>query len=510
MARAGDAALRDRVLEACRLRTVDGDGDGPLATAVRVGRFDHVHVLSNYPADLNAEYHRWLGAGAGCTVHPVTLTGPTDYGSIFAAVDGVMGEVVPVAAGAEWNILLSPGTPAMTAVWVLLGKSRYPARFFQTYRGELTEAVIPYDLLTDYLPAVLREPDAHLQRAAEAAGTDPGGFEGIVGRSPAVRAAKRLAARAAVRDVTVLLLGASGTGKEAFARAIHETSHRKDGPFVAVNCGAIPTELQEAELFGHTKGAFTGADRERAGAFARADGGTLFLDELGECPAALQVKLLRVLQPPDGQGPCCRRFELVGGKAHTADVRIVAATKRDLPREIAAGRFREDLYYRLSVIEIPLPPLAERAEDVPLLVDHLLARVNADFARHEPGYRHKRLSPAAKSFLVRQPWPGNVRQLHNLLVRAAVLTDGEEIDRTDLESVTGTAARPASLLDCPLGDGFDIDEHVKAVHRHFLRRAMTEAGGNKAQAARLLGMKHYQTLSAQLERLGVEWDEPSG
>ncbi|MDY3562695.1 sigma 54-interacting transcriptional regulator [Gemmata sp. JC673] len=508
MARESSDAVRDAVLETTRWKSLGGTGTGPVRTAVDSGAFAHAHLLSNYSRELNAAYRKWLGRP--CTVHEVELTDPSDYAQVVACADRVMRELHQKHKAAEWCILLSPGTPAMAAIWVLLGKSRYPARFYQTFGGNMAEAVIPYELIDEYLPHLLRAPDEHLQRLA--AEGPVRGFEEIVGESRAIRAAKGLAARAAVRDVSVLLLGESGTGKEEFARAIHKSSRRRDKPFVPVNCGAIPKELQEAELFGHAKGAFTGADRERAGAFALADGGTLFLDELGECPPALQVKLLRALQPPNGKGPCHRVFDMVGGKPQTADVRVLAATNRDLPTAIRDGSFREDLYYRLNVIEITLPPLAGRDGEVPLLADHLLGRVNAQFAAHEPGYRHKSLSVAAKKLLSRCPWPGNVRQLQNVLVRAAVLTDGDVIEAGDLETAVGTAAHGAGgdTLEHPLGNGFNLDAHLDEVRKHYLLRAMRESKGNKSRASKLLGMKHYQTLAAQIDRLGIEWGEDDG
>jgi len=296
-----------------------------------------------------------------------------------------------------------------------------------------------------------------------------------------------------------------------FAQAIHKASRRKSGPFEAINCAAIPRDLLEAELFGHAKGAFTGADKERDGAFTRADGGTLFLDEVGECDPLLQSKLLRVLQPPAGKGPCYREYRSVGGsKLLNSDVRIVAATNRNLQREIKANRFREDLYYRLAVITLQLPPLRERSSDIPLLAAEFLERINKDFAvGPEPGYRNKILSVTANEFVRRYAWPGNVRQLFNALLQAAVMADTEVIHNHDLTATIGDLDEgpTPNFLENPLGHGFDIEEHVNSLRKHYLYRAMNEAQGNKTRAAKLLGMKHYQTLDAQLERLGVDWQE---
>jgi DNA-binding NtrC family response regulator len=506
MARESSDEVKAAVKAETRWKSLDGTGTGPVRTAVESDEFAQVHLLSNYSKGLNAAYREWLGGP--CTVHEVSLADPSNYGQVVEAADRVMRELHLRHKQVEWCILLSPGTPAMAAIWVLLAKTRYPARFYQTFGGKMTEAVIPYELLDEYVPEVLRTPDEHLQRLAASGAGAVRGFEDIVGESRAIRAAKGLATRAAIRDVSVLLVGESGTGKEEFARAIHKAGRRREGPFIAVNCGAIPKELQEAELFGHTDIAFTGAKRERAGAFTLADGGTIFLDEVGECPLPLQVKLLRVLQPPTGKGPSHRAFEMVGGKPRTADVRVIAATNRDLPAAIREGRLREDLYYRLNVIEIALPSLRARGGDIPLLADHLLTRVNTDFAGSEPGYRHKSLSAAAKGFLQGSPWPGNVRQLHNALVRAAVLADGEVIELSDLEVAVGIdATGPGDrALEHPLGNEFNLDDHLDEIRRHYLRRAMAEARGNKSRASKLLGMRHYQTLAAQLERLGVEWE----
>ena len=265
-----------------------------------------------------------------------------------------------------------------------------------------------------------------------------------------------LARRASVRDVSVLLLGESGTGKEKFARAIHDASPRKAKKFISINCAAISRELLESELFGHKKGSFTDAVADRDGAFKEADGGTLFLDEIGECDPAMQAKLLRVLQPPDDD-PCHRVFYRVGESTPiTSDVRTIAATNRDLNAAIARNEFRDDLYYRVAAITIKLPPLRDRREDIPLLTQHLLDQINQNFERKEPGYKHKRISGSAMTFVRRHPWPGNVRQLFNTLLQAAVMTDGEVIERQDVaDAVAEVPGKPTvNLMEQPLGEGF--------------------------------------------------------
>ncbi len=501
------------LLAAANVRGKYGEKPGPLKTAVSLGNFDAIHLLSNYPEMVHEPFATWLGGKP--VIHAVELTDPTDYSQVFRGVDGVLADLVGKAQRkpTELCILLTPGTPAMAAVWVLLGKSRYPATFYQTFKNQLKLTTVPYDLVDDFVPELLRNPDLNLQSLAARNPSEVAGFEDIAGESQAIRLAVGRAQRAAIRDVPVLLLGESGTGKEMFARAIHAASHRKSKRFEAINCAAIPRELLESELFGHVKGGFTGADKDRDGAFMRASGGTLFLDEVGECDPLMQSKLLRVLQPPPGMGPCHREFYPVGGsRLLVSDVRIVAATNRDLVQEIKANRFREDLYYRLAVITLRLPPLRERRRDIALLVETFLGQVNEDFARQEPGYKHKRISPPAMDFVKQYTWPGNVRQLYNALIQAAVMADGETLDRQDLVAATGGLRDDPDLNvhEHPLGDGFDLEKHLEKIQSQYLLRAMEAARGVKTRAARLLGLASYQALDAQLKRLQVVYTPPEG
>jgi len=304
----------------------------------------------------------------------------------------------------------------------------------------------------------------------EVAGVPP-----IVGRHPRLRAALRLLERVAPTPTTVLVTGESGTGKELFARALHALSPRRAGPFVAVNCAAIPEALVESELFGHEKGAFTGADRRRSGRFEMARGGTLFLDEVGELPLAVQAKVLRVL---DGGG-----YERVGGGAAlTTDARLVAATHRDLAAMVGAGEFRADLLYRLEIFPIALPSLAERPEDVPLLAAHLLA----ELARRH-GARAPTPTPEALAMLAAREWPGNVRQLANLLERAVILHGGERLT-------------PAALAEL-FAAGDDAGE--PRGERERLRTALRATGGDKRRAAAELGIS-YRTLLRRVRAHDLE------
>lgn len=306
-----------------------------------------------------------------------------------------------------------------------------------------------------------------------------------------------MAHKLALRDVPVLIQGESGTGKELFARAIHQASSRNGKQFVAVNCGAIPQELVDAELFGHEKGAYTGATAVRAGYFEAADGGTLFLDEIGELPLASQVRLLRVLQE--------REVTRIGvAKPKAIDVRVIAATNRVLPEEIRSGRFREDLFHRLAVGVLLLPPLREREGDVNLLIDSMLAAINAE-ATSQPGYRRKKLDVSARNIMLRHTWPGNVRELHNTLLRASIWASGDKITADDIAASLAVTVPPKveTVLGRPLDQGISLPEIMGDVARHYLERAMALTHGNKSEAARLLGLGSYQTLSNWLQKYGV-------
>ena len=279
----------------------------------------------------------------------------------------------------------------MAAVWIILAKTRFPAELIESSKEHgVRTASVPFDIAADFLPDLLARPDRELERLAAGLPPEAPEFSAIVHRSPVMQRVIARARRVAPRSIPVLIEGESGTGKELLARAIHQASPRRDRPFVTVNCGAIAPDLVESELFGHEKGAFTGAGAQRRGYFEAAHTGTLFLDEIGELPKPAQVKLLRALQ----EGEVTR----VGATAPTrVDVRILAATNRTLAAEVAAGRFREDLFYRLAVAVIDLPPLREREGDAGLLLDRLLDQVNRESGT-EPGYSQRNFPSPQESF----------------------------------------------------------------------------------------------------------------
>ena len=315
-------------------------------------------------------------------------------------------------------------------------------------------------------------------------------FGELVVGSPAMRKALHVVERVAKHDSPVLLTGASGTGKEVVARMLHRESPRAAAPFVPVNCGGVPEQLLESEFFGYVKGAFTGADRDKEGLFEAADGGTLFLDEVGELPGALQVKLLRALQ--EGE---VRR--LGATEIQRVDVRVISATNLDLEAAVEDGRFRKDLYYRLAVVPIHLPPLRDRSEEIPKLVTYLLARQSARLGVEVEG-----VDPDAMAVLLTYAWPGNIRELENVLERALVLTEGPSISLDDLPEAV---RRPAP--DGP-GIGVDSDDlsvkrHGARLEKHLIQLALDRTGGNKTHAAELLELSP-RALRYKIQEYGVE------
>ncbi|WP_243547087.1 sigma-54 interaction domain-containing protein [Pseudodesulfovibrio tunisiensis] len=332
-------------------------------------------------------------------------------------------------------------------------------------------------------------------------------LDGIIGNSPALADVFRILEKVAPTDSTVLVTGESGTGKELLVRALHRNSRRTDNPFVPINCGAIPKELLESELFGHEKGAFTHAIRSRPGRFELADGGTIFLDEIGEMDLSLQVKILRALQE--------KEIERVGGtQIKKVDVRVVAATNRDLEVEVAAGRFREDLFYRLNVIPLHLPPLRERSGDILLLAEHFLGRFCSDKSR-----KRLKIAGEAQEMLLTYSWPGNVRELENFMERMSILCDGNEIVPEDLpvkiwddigekprrkvEDVVVLAPAPAGFVWPGLPDveehGGNLKGFLEAIEDRLLVEALEKADGVKNAAAELLGIKRT-TLIEKLKK----------
>lgn len=483
------------------IRASEGEdvGAGPIAQAVSKYDYSAVHVLSNYPDEEAYAYMNWLQAqtDAKVSVQLKPLTSPTNFEEIYIAARGVL--KILEAEGHDVHIHLSPGTPAMAAVWIILAQTTSNTTLIESSVQQGVKKVsFPFNLAAEFIPTAFGKADDQLKSLSEGLPPQTPEFDDIIHSCDVMKRAVLRARKVALRSVPVLIEGESGTGKELFARAIHSASPRSAGKFVTVNCGAIPAELVESELFGHEKGSFTGADKLRRGYFEEADGGTIFLDEIGELPKLAQVKLLRVLQENE--------VVRVGAVTPTkVNVRIIAATNRNLIEEAAVGNFRMDLFYRLAVALLKLPPLRERGIDVSLLIDKLMEQVNLE-SKEEPNYKDKKISVSAKKIMQRHSWPGNVRELLNTIRRAAIWSGHTEISAEDAEEAILLAPSNGSdlILDRPIEQGIDLDEIIGEVSLHYLERAMNSSGGNKSKAAKLLGFKNYQTLTNKLKKYQLE------
>jgi len=470
------------------------DGLGPIAQAVSVRSFSRIFLLCNYPKKDAAPYLDWIKSrtNSKVSITHVSLSSPTNHGEIYEAAEKAVRSVKQKNSKANLTFHLSPGTPSMAAIWIIIGKTKFPAELIEASkeRGVLT-ASIPFDISADFIPDMLRGPDEIIEQLTEGLPPEAPEYSDIIYRGPKMKKVIDKARRVAVRSIPVLIEGESGTGKELLARAIHSSGTLKNKPFVAVNCGAISSDIVDSELFGHVKGAFTGAERERKGYFEAANGGTIFLDEIGELSKSTQVKLLRVLQE--------KEVVRVGStEPIRIDVRIIAATNRTLINEVTQGGFREDLFYRLAVAVIKLPSLRDRSGDLSLLVDRLIEQVDRESAT-EPGYETKKLSAGAKNALLQHNWPGNVRELLNTLRRAAVWSGKVTISKDDIEDailpMTPVSQSSDDILNRPIGKGVNLQGILSDVAKHYMERTLKETGGNKSRAAKLLGFTHYQTFS---------------
>jgi len=469
----------EQILREERFKRNRVSGVGALKAAAEAREFDAIHLLSRMP-QLDHAFAKWLGVDV--KLHEVKRDNPTDYGAVYREADRVLRQIRDEH---ELNFLLTSGTPTMAAIWVLLGTTLHPATLWQsTPDGKLTKTDLPFDLTLLERQIIQRVDVALLSEA----GTLPSSFEQIVGSGNAIMNAKRLAAVVARHDVCVLLLGEPGTGKELFAKAIHEASQRSKGPFEIVNCAGIPDDLLESELFGHKKGSFTGAFQDKKGRFELANKGTLFLDEVGECSSNMQRKLLRVLQPPAGN-LCHREFRPVGEeKDKHSDVRIIAATNRNLRAMVAEGEFRDDLYFRLRDMKIKLPSLRQRQSDIPEIAASLIQEIRRAL-RLEGGKRAMQLSQDAIRFAQTWNWVGNVRELKSALRQAAMFTTGEEITRSDLEMAAMDVDDAGGTVGEFVFRGpMPVTEYLEGMRRKLFREALTRTEDNQSEAAKLLGV----------------------
>ncbi|MBX9756609.1 MAG: sigma-54 dependent transcriptional regulator [Pseudomonadaceae bacterium] len=477
------------------LKAVAGVEAGPILSTLNTVSFDSVELLCSYPAERVEPYLAWLRqqVDVPITAHYVSLSSPVHFGEIYQAASQHLKRLS--TSGNQLSILLSPGTPAMQAVWILLGKTRYPATFYQSSLEQGVQQVeVPFEIAAEYVPAANAiSADKLVQLAGLNAPVDAA-FDSIVTQSERMLVLKSQAQILALKQVPVLIYGETGTGKELFARAIHNAGPRSAAPFVAVNCGAIVPELIDSTLFGHKKGAFTGAIADRAGVFQQSHGGTLFLDEFGELTPDVQVRLLRVLQ----EGT----FTPVGASQELkVDVRLITATHRNLMQEVALGRFREDLFYRIAVGVLHLPPLREREGDLLLLSEKLLAGI----ASQDSSLGNKKISAEAKNLILHHPWRGNVRELQSTLLRAALWCQGDLVAANDIEQALFKLPQTeADTLAMDVSQGIDIQEVISIIASRYLRKALAITGNNKTRAAGLLGLKSQQTLSNWMDKYGIE------
>jgi transcriptional regulator with PAS, ATPase and Fis domain len=452
--------------------------------------------LYNYPQDQVEGYLKWLDEEVeeiAIDAKFVELSSPVNFGEIYEYASRYLNSL-DEQEREQLAILLSPGTPAMQAVWILLGKTRFPATFYQSSREQGAHTVeIPFEIAAEYIPPVKSLSAGQLQTLSNTNPPDNAAFKDIVTRSDAIQALIQRAQILAEHEVSVLIDGESGTGKELFARAIHNASPRADKSFIPVNCGAFPPELIDSMLFGHKKGAFTGAIADKPGYFEQANGGTLFLDEFGELEPAVQVRLLRVLQD--------KTFTRVGDtKEQTSDFRLIAATNKNLIEDIAKGDFREDLFYRIAVGVLHLPPLRERNGDVLFLADSLLDAMKMEYLLLEG----KKISASGKSVIQKHRWPGNIRELKSTLLRAALWASGNEITGDDMQqALFKTASKQDSIMARDVAQGLDIQALLDEVESHYVKQALQHSAGQKTKAAELLGYNNHQTLSNKMKKLGI-------
>ncbi len=475
---------------------------GPIAQALSELTFEKLCLLTDDKTRIYVDaYIAWLKKRSNIMVESfhVELSDPTEYRGIYKGATSVIDSLIErFKDSLDLTFHISPGTPAMQTVWVLLANSQYEAKLIQTSRENerVKTPDIPFQIAAEFIPKVLSPADNKLKNFAGEIPPEGAEFGDIIYRSKEMARVILLAKKAAPRNLPVLIQGESGTGKELLAKAIKNESPRAGKPLIVVNCGAIPKDLVESTLFGHMKGAFTGAIKDQKGVFEEADGGTLFLDEIGELPLDAQVKLLRVIQEE-------KVIRVGSTREASVDVRIIAATNRKLAYEVAQGRFREDLFFRLAIAVIEIPPLKKRDSDIDLLLDYLLEKVNNDFA-DDPSSNRKILSVGARNVAKKHNWPGNVRELLNTIKRVVLWTDGEKITEKDMESailpqITLTASEE-QVLNKDLNQPIEINKIISQVARHYLDRAMEQTAGNKAQAARLLGLNNATTMSNWLKK----------
>ncbi len=463
---------------------VDGqDHAGPILTLLNERQYSKVILFSNKFVQARCEKTKKeieKRFGFDTEIREFIIDDPTDYVSLLREMRRHYQEISSdIGAKNEYYICVTSGTPHMHACWVLLAASgEIPAHILNVRNKKFVSKERPLIEDIDYTNKAFPKVTARATRMEiPVENKDINAIiekHGIIGDHPDFKKALEYATTIGESSSPALLLGETGTGKELFAHYIHDLSERADKPFVPVNCAAIPENLVESILFGHTKGSFTGATSAKKGKFEIADGGTLFLDEIGELPLAVQAKLLRVLE--DGV------IEIVGAeKTKKVDVRLIAATNRDLKEMILNDEFRADLYYRINIGVINIPTLRERVTDIPKIAIHVLA--NLTYLR-----KQKSITPAALSFLQRQNWPGNIRDLRNVIERSVLLSRSEVIDVNDIALLDPIEQQNDEVKIPDIYEGFSMDSFIIEIKKELFKKAVEKSNGNKSKAAVLLGV----------------------
>jgi len=484
------------------LENMQQDKNAAIATIALKAQphFDKIVILANDKAETWSGFESFLSKRLAVSGRPysdiqivkVHIDSPIDYPTIAKETEKWISKLSEEATTLSIN--LTSGTPAMTTLSVLIGKGKANTQFLQSTPGnELLSVEIPLDFGSEYL----RSASKNIANLASSQPKLDSAFLKISAKSQSMQDTIAKARRVAASEVPVLILGETGTGKEVMAQSIHSASLRAGQPLKIVNCGALAPNLVDSTLFGHKKGAFTGADKDYPGLFEQAHGGTLFLDEVGELTLDVQVKLLRALQ----QGEITR---LGDTKTITVDVRVIAATHQDLSKLVACGKFREDLFYRLAVGVIRIPPLRDRVEDMAVIVSQLVEQINQSAAKH-PDYRSKKISDQGIKFLSSQYWPGNIRELWSTLNRAFLWSDTPVIDETELSQAM--LARPqmedAVSISLTFHDKVDIVQLTDNFQKKYVEAALKASGNVKKHATQMLGLKDHQTLTNWMKRLGI-------
>lgn len=460
--------------------------------------FDEVYLLHNFSDKEIKNYENELlellsqnGKKLNIKFIHIDLKDPTDIKDIYSQTDLLLDSLNKKARDITWHFHISPGTKYMSIVLILLGKTKYPATFYKAWIEndiQKTDIIdIPFELALDF---VQRTKDILTKENIE---FDE--LKDIKGKSKEIKKIKEDIAKLAIFDIPVLILGESGTGKEITARAIHNLSRRRDKPFIAINCAAIPKELFESELFGYSKGAFTGATTDKAGKFEAAEGGTIFLDEVAELEQNVQAKLLRVLQENE-------ILSVGSNRTKKINVRIIAATNKDIINIVKEGKFREDLLYRLHIGKIVLPPLRERKGDAIILAKEFIEEINKEFYNYNKFYKPKKLDETALEFIKNYHWYGNIRELQNVLKAACIFCDKHIISAQDLQQrVVGINNNEMILtnnIEIP-ESGINLERYIYELKTKYIKKAL-EKSKNKEEAAQLLGYKSYQTMDNQLKK----------